>query len=110
MGRFSMPDISTVGIVPVPKKLAFGIIAESFAKTCHSVLVPSCRAIDLGEPPQGGVVYTVVNGIHTPSNRPWRTAPGGCGIHRRKRYSYAGGEGGVSEVSECDVSYLALLR
>ena len=55
-GRFSMVDISTVGIVPVPNTVGVG-------KTCRRELSEdlsvrywhplACRAIELGKPPPG---------------------------------------------------------
>ena len=62
LGRFPMLDISTAVVLivtivpPVPKKLGAGKhLAESVPKTCRPVLAPSWL----------------------PSNRAWKTAPGG---------------------------------
>ena len=63
-----MVGISTVGIVAVQKGRRWKHLAESFPKTYRSVLAPSWL----------------------PSNRAWKTAWGGCGIHRRIWYWHQG--------------------
>ena len=64
---FSMVDISTVGVVSVPKKL--GDLAESFPKAYRSVLALLAPSWLWG-------------------NRAWKIAPGSCDVHLgRKRYT-----------------------
>ena len=65
VGRFSVLNISTVGIVSVPKKAVVGNISpRAFRRPHRSEWAPSwlssCRA---RKPPQGGVKYTVVQSI-----------------------------------------------
>ena len=63
LGRFSMVDISTVGIVSVPKRSSLETaITESFGETYRSVLTPPWLL----------------------SNRVWKTTPAGRDIHRRR--------------------------
>ena len=60
LGRFSMLDISSVGIMSVPKKVGVGKhLAESFPKTYYSVMAPSWLS----------------------SNRVRKTAPRVCDVH-----------------------------
>ena len=65
LGRFSMLDISPAGKVSMPKRASVGsILSRAFRRRMvrywHRF---GCRAIDLGKPPQGGVMYTLVYGI-----------------------------------------------
>ena len=69
LGRFSMVDISTVGIVSVPKRSALKSsrreLSEYVSFGIGSVLVRywhplGCRAVEFGKPPQRCVMYTVV--------------------------------------------------
>ena len=67
LGRFSMVDvISTVGIVPVPTKVGAGNISpRAFRRRTVRYWHPlGCRGIDLGKPPQGGVIYCTQYTVH----------------------------------------------
>ena len=64
LGRFSTLDISTGAIVSVPKRSRSKHLAESFPKTCRSVLAPSWLS----------------------GNRAWKNAPGVCDTHRLIRH------------------------
>ena len=61
LGRFSTVDISTVGIVSVPKNVGFGSISpKAFRRRMVRYWHPlGCRAIELEKPPKGGVIYAV---------------------------------------------------
>ena len=65
LGRFSMVDISTVGVVSVPKSLRWKHLAESFPKTYRPVLATSWLS----------------------SYRAWKTAAGVCDTHHGIRCS-----------------------
>ena len=68
LGRCSMHDISTagaVGIMLVPKRSALKTCCRDFSEDVGIVrycYLLGFQAIELGKPPQGGVIYTVVHG------------------------------------------------
>ena len=70
LGRCSMHDISTagaVGIMLVPKRSALKTCCRDFSEDVGIVrycYLLGFQAIELGKPPQGGVMHTVVPGKH----------------------------------------------
>ena len=73
LGRLSVVDVSTVGMVSVPKKTRrWKYLAESFPKTYRSASCGTLLVVEqssLEKPPQGCVVRTVVYG-NTQDNTP----------------------------------------